>query len=451
MPIRIALASILVLTLSFRTGLAAIGQGSLLPGPQSVHPTQGAGFPASPMGERLAVSPPMTPHPAVVRVVVHEGQGQMSLGSGTLVSVRGQHGLVLTNWHVVSEARGSVLVIFPGGFRSGATVLLTDRDWDLAALAIWRPQVAPVPLAGQVPQPGDPLSIAGYGSGDYRLSAGQCTQYLSPGDGHPFELIEVSTGARQGDSGGPIFNDRGELAGVLFGSAWGRTSGSHCRRVQQFLTSASPRLDQLESESQWIAATHLPSDTKEPGGNQADSRWAAGKGTSSLQSVGDSPQSDVATEPWPRRAPVDSSTPSGVAASGNDTPPRTRRNAAILDQPWVSVTSSSRVLPSETSSQATGYASSGSSVDTGDEPDVFPSGSSAIQRSSPTAPERVSPLTWEELAGKTRGEQLKSLLAVLGVVSVLGHVFRLFGGGKSVEPQPTTPARASKRKQVSAS
>ena len=53
----------------------------------------------------------------------------------------------MTNWHVVREASGTITVAFPDGFRSAATVLRIDRDWDLAALAIWRPSVQPMPLA----------------------------------------------------------------------------------------------------------------------------------------------------------------------------------------------------------------------------------------------------------------------------------------------------------------
>ena len=69
----------------------------------------------------------------------------------------------------------------------------------------------------------------------YRTAPGQCTQYLAPGTDRPFEMVEVSTAARQGDSGGPIFNARGELAGVLFGSDGGSTSGSYAGRVREFL------------------------------------------------------------------------------------------------------------------------------------------------------------------------------------------------------------------------
>ncbi len=174
-------------------------------------------------------------HPAVVRVIATGGVGTASLGSGALVAVTEQHGLVVTNWHVVRDAVGPIYVAFADGFRSGATVLRTDRNWDLAALAIWRPNVAPILLANEAPRPGEVLTIAGYGGGQYRTMTGQCTQYVAPGRNQPFEMVELSVPAHQGDSGGPILNGRGELAGVLFGTTGTTTTGSYCGRVRWFL------------------------------------------------------------------------------------------------------------------------------------------------------------------------------------------------------------------------
>jgi len=183
---------------------------------------------------------PQEPHPAVVRVTARDRAGY-SLGSGTLVAADDRRGLVLTNWHVVRNPVGPIQISFPNGFRSPALVVATDRTWDLALLAISSPGVAPVPLARRPPRPGEWLVIAGYGSGVYRAARGRCTQYVAPGLGQPYEMIEVGTYARQGDSGGPIFNERGELAGVLFGSGWGRTVGSHCQRIRLFLAATDQR------------------------------------------------------------------------------------------------------------------------------------------------------------------------------------------------------------------
>ena len=177
----------------------------------------------------------------------------MSFGSGSLVAVNDTYGLVVTNWHVVRDAVAPVWVAFPNGFRSAATILKTDRDWDLAALAVWRPNVSPLPVATQAPQPGERLTIAGYGSGWFRAVLGQCTQYVSPGGNNPYEMVELSAPARNGDSGGPILNDRGEIAGVLFGSAYGQTTGSYCGRLRCFLSSVGDDFQRLPVQPNAIA------------------------------------------------------------------------------------------------------------------------------------------------------------------------------------------------------
>ena len=177
-----------------------------------------------------------TPHPAVVRIVAAE-QGAASLGSGVLVDANHEQGLVLTNWHVVRDSRSAVLVQFPDGFQTAGTVIRMDEAWDLAAVVIWKPSATPIPLAASPPALGDPLTIAGYGRGPYRAQTGRCTEYLSPGTGYPKEFVELAAGARQGDSGGPILNERGELAGVLFGQNSGRTIGSCSTRLRTFLAS----------------------------------------------------------------------------------------------------------------------------------------------------------------------------------------------------------------------
>jgi hypothetical protein len=175
-----------------------------------------------------------TPHPAVARIIAPESSST-SLGSGVLVDVNRSQGLVLTNWHVVRDSRSAVLVQFPDGFQSAGTVVRWDEAWDLAALVIWKPQATPVTIAKAPPAIGDTLTIAGFGRGPYREQTGPCLDYLSPSTGYPREFVELEATARQGDSGGPIFNSSGELAGVLFGQTEGRTIGSCSTRVQAFL------------------------------------------------------------------------------------------------------------------------------------------------------------------------------------------------------------------------
>ena len=341
-------------------------------------PAPGLGEPSWPR------QPGAAPHPAVVRVIVPDSTGH-SYGSGALVAIRESHGLVVTNWHVVRDAAGPILVAFPDGFRSGATVLGTDRDWDLAALAIWRPPVEPIPLAMHPPQPGEPLTIAGYGNGWYRAVTGRCTQYVSPGPSHPFEMVELSAGAREGDSGGPILNSRGELAGVLFGTASGETTGSYCGRVRQFLAAVVGEFDHLTPGSTMIA--------RQPEPDPAMIAQARRPATTMITEL---PQSRPMTPPGSSVAPDQGpSTSLPVAAIRAEPPP-----------------------PGDWRSAAPG-------PETG-------------WRASPADPNRngpvaqlpaTQPLSWEDIAGRTRGDQLKTILAAIGVIAILFHGMRLLNNG----------------------
>lgn len=205
---------------------------------------------------------PAKPHPAVARIIVPE-EGATAYGSGTLVDVRDQYGLVVTNWHVVRDNQGVVEVVFPNGFRSHARPLKVDSDWDLAALVIWRPQIEPVKMAAHAPRPGDLLTIHGYGKGQYRVATGRCTTYYAPRVDFPLEMVELDVQARQGDSGGPIFNEQGELAGVLFGAGRGTTVGAFGPRVETFLATLAPDIGGAQDEAA-IAVADRPAPNVHP-------------------------------------------------------------------------------------------------------------------------------------------------------------------------------------------
>ena len=348
---------------------------------------------------------PGRPHPSVVRVIAPDRDG-LSLGSGALVAVSETHGLVVTNWHVVRDAAANPAVVFPDGFRSPATLLSTDRDWDLAALAIWRPPVAPIRLANHTPRPGELLTIAGYGSGRYRAITGRCTQYVSPGPRHPFEMVELSAPARQGDSGGPIFNSRGELAGVLFGSAGGHTTGSYCGRVQRFLATVEGDFQRLHPGSTMIAQG---SESSQPAiaQNRPSARVAGIRAINTpptnqtSQTVG-----PLTITPQPRLAENRSdfaADQSGSAASwsGDEKPKNVLPVASIpagfpvepiVSEPLVVSSNGLPTLPSDPQS-AVG--------------------------------ETPVPLTWEDIAGSSLGEQIKTVLAAVGLLAIFFHGMRL--------------------------
>ncbi len=317
------------------------------------------------------------PHPAVARITVPESDGY-SQGTGTLVGTGGRFGLVVTAWHVVRDAAGTVTVSFPDGFQSTARVLKVDRDWDLAALMTWRPTVPPVPLATTAPRPGDVLTIAGYGTGSYRAVSGRCTQYVSPSDHHPYEMVELSAVARQGDSGGPIFNTEGQLAGVLFGSDGGTTSGSYSGRVRLFLSTAWP--------------PHLSDSSGTP--NPVD------------------PQTTAASPiPIPGQSPTDASQVP-VGPSGSASRPSRADNSPLVPLPQ--------------------FAASRSQFASTESPQSDPSTPKQLVSNAPQNSDQkteTNGLTWRHFAGNTFAEQMKSLLAVIGAFAIFFQLTRLLSKG----------------------
>lgn len=328
--------------------------------------------------------PPQPPHPAVCRVAVEE-RGGMAYGSGTLIDCRESYGLVVTNWHVVHEAKGKIEVRFPDGFTSEARQLKLDETWDLAALVVWRPPIEPVRLAVVPPRPGDRLTICGYGQGEYLQQTGRCTDYYSPEVGEPQEIVELNVQARQGDSGGPIFNDRGELAGVLFGAARGTTLGSFGGRVQTFLATLAPDIGAAKRSPTLVALGPTP------------------------------PFSPVTPLPTPRSTP--SSTPAAVdpfLAAERSAP----RATTPVEMPPPALTDLSSA-PQLASTRHPSDAWTPGSLAPGAPPRAQPSGDLLHQVSVDSAAPEGSAIDWYE-EGRT-------LLALVGVAALVMSGLRILG------------------------
>ncbi|MDR1960111.1 MAG: trypsin-like peptidase domain-containing protein [Planctomycetaceae bacterium] len=192
------------------------------------------------------LSAEVVPHPSVVCVVAWEKQSA-SRGSGSLIQKNDHYGFILTNWHVVHDSTGIVIIKYADDSSEKGVVVAVDSLWDLALIATSPPpKISPVPIAKTAPQRGDPLWIAGYGAKDlYKMSSGYCTKYVAPSASSEREMVELTVAARHGDSGGPIFNRQGELAGVLFGTNNKITVGSYCGRIWKFLHEAAPYVRDL--------------------------------------------------------------------------------------------------------------------------------------------------------------------------------------------------------------
>jgi hypothetical protein len=178
---------------------------------------------------------PAAPHPAVVRIVNATGQSR-SYGSGTLVQKSAGQGIIVTCAHLFRDGVGSVAVAFADGRQYAGRVLAVDGAWDLAAIAVAEPVGEPVTVAASPPRPGEVLQSCGYGpDGRYACNRGQALGYSRTASTPTNETLEWTGSAREGDSGGPVFNLRGELAAVLWGTDGRTVSGTYCGRIRQFL------------------------------------------------------------------------------------------------------------------------------------------------------------------------------------------------------------------------
>ena len=171
--------------------------------------------------------------------VLAKSAGETSSGTGVLVDVEKK--LVITNFHVVGEARATV-IFFPDFTNEKAEVtrkhyldnvktlgirgrvLGVDRKRDLALIELDRlPEGATaIPLAAESSGPGESVESIGnpgttdalwvYTSGTVR-SVYQKTFRTGAGE-HDFKVVETQAPINSGDSGGPVLNNKGELIAI---------------------------------------------------------------------------------------------------------------------------------------------------------------------------------------------------------------------------------------------
>ena len=199
-------------------------------------------------------------------------------GSGSVVNVR--DGYIITNWHVVFDARfeaekkeaiknkkpmpvQKMLVLFPmwedgrlvvedAKYKAQerklaifATVIASEERVDLAVIKIDDLQKIPtvttsVKLAGAPPLPGSKLISIGnpgaskglwiYTGGEVRSTYQSKWESRAQGGkeihSHNCLIIEATSPTNAGDSGGPCFNDKGEQVGVTHGGLDARAANN---------------------------------------------------------------------------------------------------------------------------------------------------------------------------------------------------------------------------------
>ncbi len=367
MKISLALALCLVATSGALADMPASQPLAYAPGVTS---SWRASSPFAPAGPSAASGNEQRKHPAVARIVA-PGDGSMSFGSGTLIYAADQYGLVITNWHVINEATGQISVHFPDGFYSPATIQKIDRDWDLAILAIRRPEnVEPVPLASEAPRPGESLTIAGYGKGEYRAATGPCTQYVAPG-------LDISV--RDGGS-------------RRFGAA-GRLGRPHLQQPRRTGRRAVWR-GQRPHEWQLLRTRAVVSDQRR------------------ARRFGNAPQ--IASAPKPLAPVAPRPIVSSTAIASRPVPSEPAQLASVETPQRTSSASAGLQLPPRVSQAQ--------NVTRAAEP-AEPSLVLASTRSE-ASDRQTHVIGWADLAGETLGQQLKTVLAAIGVLAIVLHFLK---------------------------
>jgi len=169
------------------------------------------------------------------------GNGSGHRGSGVYLGDR----YVATAHHVPDGAQQRGTVTFRDGTKIGCIVNGRDSVWDQCIVTLDKehPTLPGVDIAETDPQVGQEIYSVGFGQG-FRIFGGAVTGYagnnLAPGQ----DWFNHRNPAVSGDSGGPMFNQSGELVGCLWGTGSGQTIGTKTSRFRVFVKPLFPRLAQ---------------------------------------------------------------------------------------------------------------------------------------------------------------------------------------------------------------
>lgn len=210
-------------------------------------------------------------NPAVVQIVTSgqtfDGLTPTGSGSGFVVDASG---LILTNYHVVADAR-AVSVTFSTGEDREGQVLGFDRGNDLALVKVDLPTNVPVATLGDSDQTqvGETAIAIGSPFGlDQTVTQGIVSAVdrdWQPTNGRTQRnLIQTDAPINPGNSGGPLLNANGEVIGIntMIESP---VRGSVGVGFAVPINTAKRLLTQLQSGAQiepvWLGITGLPLDT----------------------------------------------------------------------------------------------------------------------------------------------------------------------------------------------
>lgn len=176
-----------------------------------------------PKESNLVRMPPVIANSTRANVVIRHGEAftGMSMGSGVVMKVHDHRAYMITNKHVIGEAKsGSIKVMFYTGEESKADIEWTAPDGvDLAILScqvISFEKYKQIVIAENILPPGESVFAIGNPMGLFWTYTDGSISGLRTIDGgpHGVELYQTQTPINSGNSGGGLFTRKGELIGI---------------------------------------------------------------------------------------------------------------------------------------------------------------------------------------------------------------------------------------------
>lgn len=192
---------------------------------------------------------------SVVKITGNAFQcGQNQSGSGFVVAP----GRIVTNAHVVAGVSSPIVEPRSGGAYQGHVVYF-DPDHDLAVIAVKGLSLAPVPLGHNLAV-GASAAFDGYPLGGPFQSGAATVQSVPTvemrdiyGDNpQPVELYYLSAMVQEGNSGGPLLNQAGQVAGVVFAKSTTSESVGYALTMKEL----APVAGEAASLSSPVASGH---------------------------------------------------------------------------------------------------------------------------------------------------------------------------------------------------
>lgn len=151
-----------------------------------------------------------------------------SAGSGFILTA---DGFIATNYHVIDGAN-KVTVTLYGGESYEARIVSGEEDYDVAVLKIDAENLQPVSIGDStLLNVGDHVLAVGNPLGEltFSMTGGMvsCVNRAINVDGTPFNMIQTDASINPGNSGGPMFNQYGQVVGIVTAKYSSTSSGEN--------------------------------------------------------------------------------------------------------------------------------------------------------------------------------------------------------------------------------